>query len=163
MPVIHSTGLSSERASREEVKFPSPLHSIIFFLIITLSPFLQFYNKTIKMTPFDAHNITLVISVPLSIYAVLLAIEFKLETQNSSYLAVFRKFSLLTGALNVVLLLLTLFPVFGWFVFTIWVVYLIRALLCLYQQLFQLLALSVHQVLEVLKNNFTREQNGLPV
>ncbi|KAJ7972881.1 hypothetical protein O6P43_010702 [Quillaja saponaria] len=159
---MESSNPSTESGTRKEWSFPPPLHKIIFFLVTTLSAFLQLHYSN-QTPPVEQSYIMQAFFVALSVYSTSLAIEYELQTHGSSHLDNIKRMTLLLGVLPLVLLMLILCPLYGLLTFASWAIYLVRVTLSLYQEYPKLLTHVSGWMLDVLKRKFTREEKQLPL
>ncbi|KAJ4727183.1 hypothetical protein OWV82_000324 [Melia azedarach] len=125
MPTNHSNDFGTESENDRGFKFCIQYYAIIVFLINTSCTLLQVKYQTLDVTPFDTHyGIMLAFFLIMYAHAVILVVEIKLQTHNSSYhqMIMLGKISLFTGALASILPLLILVPAVGWFNLVLWAV-----------------------------------------
>nr|XP_048318811.1 uncharacterized protein LOC125418679 [Ziziphus jujuba var. spinosa] len=106
------------------------LNKIIVSLVTILLGLLQLKHQTNNLSAFDTHPTTMIIFCAVFVmYGVLLiGDELLPPTQYANYAGFRRNIRLCSGSLALILLLLVLAPVLGWFIFGLWLVCLLTAL-----------------------------------
>ena len=170
MFIVFPFGYSS---NEQRVDSLSPLHAVIIFLITTLGGYLQIQYQSKNISPFDEHgNILLAIFLTLSVYAMCLMAEFKLQTHNSIYISTIKRFAPLIGILVVVLLMIILFPLLGLVAFILWALFLAEAVIKSFQEVSQWIRDIFTWISDNEENRTTanreddingREENGMTV
>ena len=88
-------------------------------------------------TLFHAHSVIMVLLIIDVCTCTIALAAVILTTFNTSYLPFLKIVSLISGAFACDLLILIIFPPFGWFIFTIWVFVLVSLLYGKYQRILQ--------------------------
>ncbi|XP_048231236.1 uncharacterized protein LOC125370276 [Ricinus communis] len=93
----------------------------IFFVITILGSLISVKDPSQEASPFKKHEVIMTtFVVALVSYGITLSIEVKLKAFGSKYHTIFGDIRLLASSLAVVLLVIIIFPKFGWLLFGFW-------------------------------------------
>lgn len=134
--IVHFSPCCSNSATASNHK-----HAILSFLIAALLALLplKFHPMNTSAAVFDTHRAILSkFLITTLVYAVVLAIEINLGTNNSPYHLIVSKISLLLGSLGAACLLLILVRGLGYVTLLIWALFLVKLIYEACQSLHQL-------------------------
>ncbi|XP_015971521.1 uncharacterized protein LOC107495005 [Arachis duranensis] len=156
--------VESQASSYQGASFPSPLNGVVIFVISTLGGYLQVRFQSKNVSPFEEHyQIMWAASMVLSLYSIMLIGEFNLEVRKHSFVSIAKRFTVLMGALEAVLLTIIIMPWFGYLKLVLWSICFLKATLASYEEMCQCFHQVFSQTVDTIRSYFSREEKRLPV